>query len=184
MQPFEVQRRAKAFYSHFARKVMSTPANEWATDAYAWDHDGGIWLSPIEQNLWSDIRTADLVLYPQWPVAGFFVDFGNPVARVAIECDGKAFHDAARDVPRQKAIEAKGWTVYRFPGWMCNQQEVVEHEDPFGRVKRAESECLTRIRSIGRHHRIARGTQAPRNGPMHIEHGLNSMVEDIIGSWE
>lgn len=179
MQPFEVQRRAVAFYSRFARKVMSSPANEWATDAYAWDHDGGIWLSPIEKNLWSDIRTADLVLYPQWPVAGFFVDFGNPVARVAIECDGKAFHDVARDAPRQRAIEAKGWTVYRFNGWMCNQQEVVEHFDLLGHVKRSESDCLTRIRAIGQQHRIARGTRETESGPKHIEHGLRGMLENI-----
>lgn len=180
MQPFEVQRRAAAFYSRFARKVMSTPANEWASDAYAWDHDGGIWLSPIERNLWSDIRTADLVLYPQWPVAGFFVDFGNPVARVAIECDGKAFHDAARDAPRQKAIEAKGWTVYRFPGWMCNQQEVVEHTDPFGRIKRAESDCLTRIRSIGQQHRIARDTRARGPGPRSSDDILAEVLADLL----
>lgn len=179
MQPFEVQRRAAAFYSRVARKVMSTPANEWASDAYAWDHDGGIRLSPIEQNLWGDIRTADLVLYPQWPVAGFFVDFGNPVARVAIECDGKAFHDAARDAPRQKAIESNGWTVYRFPGWMCNQQEVVEHTYPSGCIKRAESDCLTLIRAIGQHHRIARGSQVPDIGQKHIEHGLRWIIENI-----
>lgn len=185
MLPFEVQRRAAAFYSRFARGIMSTPANEWSTDAYAWDFDGGIWLSPIERNLWEDIRTADLVLYPQWPVAGFFVDFGNPVARVAIECDGKAFHDAARDIPRQRAIEANGWTVYRFPGWMCNQQNIVEHEDPFGRIKRAESECLTRIRDIGQRHRIARNTLDKGEGLRHVSDGLaDNIIERLAGGWQ
>jgi hypothetical protein len=51
---------------------------------------------------------------------------------------------------------------------------------PFEVQRRAaESDCLTRIRSIGQQHRIARGTQEPESGPRHIEHGLRGMLENI-----
>jgi hypothetical protein len=178
---FEVQRRAAVFYATRARKILSQPKTEYAIDAYAWDHDGGLWLSPIERGLWHDARGLDLVLYPQWPVAGFFVDFANPVARVAIECDGKAFHDPARDWPRQKAIEAKGWAVYRFPGWMCNQESVIESEDFDGRPIREESECVRRLRDIGRRHGIKRVTAEP-SGIYDAEALVQSLRDHLMGT--
>jgi hypothetical protein len=41
-----------------------------------------------------------LVLYPQYPVGRYFVDFGNPVHKVAIECDGARWHSYRRDGAR------------------------------------------------------------------------------------
>lgn len=35
-------------------------------------------MTPIERWLWADIRHADAVFYPQYPVGNFFVDFANP----------------------------------------------------------------------------------------------------------
>lgn len=46
----------------------------------------------------------------------WFADFAFPRLRVAIECDGVAWHkDVDRDLARQKDIESQGWTVMRFP---------------------------------------------------------------------
>lgn len=106
------------FYSTHTPLIMATPRNEWAGDAYAWDR----WISmtPIEAWLWGDIRDANAVFYPQYPVGRFFVDFANPVAKVAIECDGKRFHqDWQKDAARQEEIEAMGWMVYRISGKQC-----------------------------------------------------------------
>lgn len=117
-----LRRRFARVREHYRRHLPAIMANgsEWFDDAYSWDHEAGIRLTPIEQALWSDIRAEGLVLYPQYPVGGFFVDFGNPAWKVAIECDGERWHrDAARDAERQRWIEAQGWSVYRITGRDC-----------------------------------------------------------------
>lgn len=98
-----------------------TRSNAWDLDPYEWDVSGtGISLSPIEQAIWMDIRAEGAVFYPQFPVGRFFVDFANPVAKVAIECDGAAWHvDKDKDAARQAEIERAGWTVYRISGKDC-----------------------------------------------------------------
>lgn len=111
----------RAFYDEEGPKIMAGPSNEWAIDAYAWD-DAGISMTPIERWLWQDIREANVVMYPQWPVAGFFVDFANPVAKVAIECDGREYHlDKEKDGRRDAKLAALGWTVYRITGADCRE---------------------------------------------------------------
>ena len=114
----------RAFYAELTPLILATPENEWSTDAYAWD--GGkqiISMTPIEAWLWSDIRACDAVLYPQYPVLGFFVDFANPKAKVVVECDGAAYHqDKARDAARDKMLSNAGWTVYRISGSDCRKE--------------------------------------------------------------
>jgi very-short-patch-repair endonuclease len=108
---------------HYAavEQLLLTSRSRWGIDPYAWDFQAGIRMTPIEAALWHDIRAECAVLYPQFPVAGHFVDFGNPAAKVAIECDGAAFHqDAARDRARQQRIESAGWTVLRLTGSECS----------------------------------------------------------------
>jgi hypothetical protein len=76
-------------------------------------------FTPIEAAAWQQIRCLGLPLYPQYPVGRYFVDFGDPVRRIAIECDGKAYHDAERDAARDAQIRALGWSVHRFTGRQC-----------------------------------------------------------------
>lgn len=111
----------RRFYSVVTKEILDTPSNEWAIDPYAWDMGTGmIEMTPIESWLWHDIRAADLVLYPQFPIAGFFVDFANPRAKVAIECDGAEFHrDVEKDAARDKTLIDAGWCVYRISGQDC-----------------------------------------------------------------
>jgi hypothetical protein len=138
------------FYAEWDLEILNAGRSEWADDdAYLWDHVGGITLTPIERALWSDIRSLDLVLYPQYPVGRFFVDSGNPVAKVAIECDGKQWHDAARDALRDSRLREMGWTVYRFPGWEC----VTEQDAESGK----SGSAYLRLKEIGELHRIRRG---------------------------
>lgn len=111
----------RAHYADFTPRILAAKANEWAIDPYAWE-GAGIYMTPIERNLWADIRTADVVMYPQYPVGKVFVDFANPVAKVAIECDGKEFHqDVRKDIERDRLLESLGWRVYRITGADCNQ---------------------------------------------------------------
>lgn len=109
----------KNFYSFHEKTITGFRCDEWAIPAYSWDEVVGL-MTPIEDALWHDIRSANAIFYPQWPVAGFFVDFANPAAKVALECDGKEFHkDKAKDQARDDQLAALGWTTYRFPGWLC-----------------------------------------------------------------
>lgn len=175
--PFEVQKRARKFWGRVGHVVLSHRRDEFAIDPYAWDQEGGIWLTPIEEALWSDIRLCDLVMYPQWPVLGYFADFANPVARLVVECDGERFHSLERDVPRQLAMQKAGWTVYRFPGWACVKQPTVEVEDEFGRAKRMESETVHRLRLIGERHGIKRlDSVAPTESPR------ESFIDQLLGN--
>jgi hypothetical protein len=108
----------REFYANANFEIMGARPGEWGIDPYEVD-----WLSvftSIEYALWQDIRQECLVMYPQYPVAGFFIDFANPLAKVAIECDGAAYHlDKAKDEARDAKLKSLGWTVYRITGRDC-----------------------------------------------------------------
>lgn len=108
----------RKFYASWAEEIESCPPYSWAIDPYVAAQVAQ--FTPIEAAMWSDLREEGAVMYPQFPVGGYFVDFGNPLAKVAIECDG-AHHLAQRgaDAERQSEIEARGWTVFRLSGGDC-----------------------------------------------------------------
>lgn len=78
-------------------------------------------MTPIEASAWSDIRCAGLPFFPQLPVLGYFLDFADPFKKIAIECDGKQWHNAEKDAKRDARLRADGWTVYRIPGHKCKR---------------------------------------------------------------
>lgn len=80
-------------------------------------------FTPIESQMWALIRSQHVPFYPQFPVGRFFVDFGNPRKRLAIECDGALWHDAKRDRKRDQELFDAGWTVVRFSGAACYQMD-------------------------------------------------------------
>lgn len=143
----------RAFYVKVWPEVRDTPTHQWAIDPY--EVDWPALFTPIERSLWGDIREEGMVLYPQHPVAGYFVDFGHPKARVAIECDGAAYHmDRAKDAARERAILAKGWAIYRFTGREC-MQDFVEVEDWNTATRFIPSETRQRLRAIARAHGLS-----------------------------
>lgn len=76
-------------------------------------------FTPIEYAAWIDIRRIGMPVYPQYPAGRFFLDFGDPFRKIAIECDGKQFHNAERDAARDRELGEIGWTVYRMSGAEC-----------------------------------------------------------------
>ena len=96
-------RSLRRFYEMASDQISAAGRCEWGIDPYEVD-----WVSiftPIESALWHDIRAAGAVLYPQYPVGRYFVDFANPVAMVAVECDGAAWHqDKAKDAKRDAEL--------------------------------------------------------------------------------
>jgi very-short-patch-repair endonuclease len=73
-------------------------------------------MTPIEAALWHEIRLAALPFYLQYPVGRRFVDFGDPVMRIAIEADGKAYHTPEKDAQKDAELAEQGWTVFRVTG--------------------------------------------------------------------
>jgi very-short-patch-repair endonuclease len=140
-------------YAELQPALMQTPSNRWAVDPYAWS--GLVQMSPIESALWFDIRIEGVVMYPQFPVGGFFVDFGNPKAKVAIECDGKQYHiDKAKDAARQAEIESLGWRVYRLSGSACNKPDEYL-EDDNGNELLVVGPARNLIRHIAKRHNLS-----------------------------
>jgi very-short-patch-repair endonuclease len=110
--------KIKEFYESVEHLILDEDQNRYAIDHYSWE-SLGITMTPIERLMWADIRMIGIVMYPQYPVGGVFVDFANPKAKVAIECDGKDFHDAVKDAARDKMLREIGWRVYRITGSDC-----------------------------------------------------------------
>lgn len=119
----------KAFYMHARAEILAKP-DGWGIDPYeVWWADV---FTPIEAAMWHELRRAGLVFYPQLPVGRAFVDFGNPFHKIAIECDGKAFHqDYLKDKARDVLLAERGWRVYRITGADC-LDEPDEHDPGAG----------------------------------------------------
>lgn len=87
-------------------------------------------MTPIESQLWMEIRSTpdcDNRYYRQFPVGKYFVDFGNPWKKIAIEADGKEYHDQQRDLERDLELLDLGWFVHRVPGKDCFKDGVINH---------------------------------------------------------
>lgn len=79
-----------------------------------WDWLKG--MTPIEEDAWMSIRSKGIPLYPQFPVFNSFVDFANPYHRIGLEMDGREWHDAAKDKPRDEFFAKYGWRIFRIAG--------------------------------------------------------------------
>jgi len=122
----------RAHYNALGPLILAERKDEWALDPYEWNDV--VRLTPIEDWLWIHIRASNAIFYPQYPVGRYFVDFANPKARVAIECDGAEFHqDKAKDQRRDAELAAMGWKVYRVPGRIC----VRDNDHETGRIREA-----------------------------------------------
>jgi very-short-patch-repair endonuclease len=164
----------KQHYAMCAPEIAAARADQWAIDPYAWDGKGMIFLTPIEQNFWSDIRSTGLVLYPQYPECGFFLDFANPSVKVAIECDGAEFHtDWQKDREREKVLQSNGWKIYRISGRQCNEDWEQESVDVPAGVKLCKM--------IGDRHQIRCGVRrSNQSGWISSLEGVESHLEKLI----
>jgi very-short-patch-repair endonuclease len=73
--------------------------------------------SPIESILYMQLVMDELrppVLRNQYWIDSYRVDFAIPGVFIAIECDGKKYHDEVTDFERDRRLMAKGWRVLRF----------------------------------------------------------------------
>ena len=118
----------KKQYLKVEKKISNRPDNVYCRTCMIDPYSIKGWmeiLTPIEKNVWQDIRQIGLPFYPQYPVGKYFVDFADPVKKIVIECDGKKFHqDKVKDKKRQKKIENMGWEVIRIEGWKTYKDSI------------------------------------------------------------
>ncbi|WP_088105227.1 endonuclease domain-containing protein [Halalkalibacter urbisdiaboli] len=93
--------------------------------------------SPIERRLYDALVSRGYVPRTQVPCGKYRIDLALVPQRIAIECDGRAYHSS----PRQKAhdrrknayLRRNGWRVVRFSGSRI-------HRDINGILRRIEKE--------------------------------------------
>lgn len=163
-------------------EIMDAEPWVYGIDPYAWEGlPGMVNMTPIERLVWGDIRQNGLVMYPQFPVLNYFLDFANPAAKVAIECDGREFHDARKDAERDERLAKIGWTVYRLTG-----SEIVREypDDEFGHSTPNYSEMA--CRHIAEKHKLsARFCGVEKNTlPVRIGELLPQVLETIAARRE
>ena len=73
-------------------------------------------LTPIEAILLDAMRGRGLTPQAQYGIIRYRVDFAFPTQHLAVECDGRGWHDAERDAGRDAHLEALGWMTLRFTG--------------------------------------------------------------------
>lgn len=80
--------------------------------------------SPIERRLYYALLREGYSVEPQVSCGKYRIDLALPAFRIAIECDGKAFHSTpsqkAHDYRKNAYLRKHGWRVLRFSGSQIN----------------------------------------------------------------
>jgi len=86
------------------------------------------YLSPIETQMWNELRSQWLPFYMQYPILNYFVDFADPVKKICIEVDWEEWHtDKENDNKRDDEIISEWWSVLRIP-WKFTKYEIFDWE--------------------------------------------------------
>lgn len=106
-----------AYWKHYEERIIDHAKKSPRSWFTSYPLDWNLFFTPIEREAWMSIRSkGGVILYPQYPVLNFQVDFGNPYLKIALEVDGKAFHNPQRDYERDARLKDIGWKVYRVTG--------------------------------------------------------------------
>lgn len=129
---FQFLKEVGDYYRQFEPGIIkATVRGKWHV-SYPFDWASS--FSEAEYQAWCVIRsTGRCLLYPQYPVGKYFVDFGNPYYQIALEVDGKEFHlDKEKDIQRDKALLELGWKTFRVTGAEAFKQVQEIHEINYG----------------------------------------------------
>ena len=80
------------------------------------ERDGNPPMTPIEEMLFAALKARGLSPTVQYGIGSFRVDFAFSDRQLAVEADGRAWHDAKRDAERDRRLRAHGWETVRFSG--------------------------------------------------------------------
>ncbi|HET7579786.1 MAG TPA: DUF559 domain-containing protein [Bacillales bacterium] len=113
---FALLATAPAFYVIHLLRDEPTPANV--------DQQRFKCESPVESRLYNALRHNGHVPVTQYRVGPYRIDIAFPAVKLAIECDGKAYHSTPEqkrhDRHRDAYLRRRGWRVYRFSGSKIN----------------------------------------------------------------
>lgn len=123
---FESQKVFKDYYEHNYNKIIERAKYGHWHNAYGIDFTK--FFTPIEYDAWCVIRASRVILYPQYPVLNYFLDFGNPYLKIGLETDGKNFHNQEKDKIRDNNLLKEGWKIFRVSGSEANR--IIEIPDP------------------------------------------------------
>jgi len=128
---FAILEDLKEFYTTHEKYILDLAKKYPTKWYYSYVVDYNTFFSPIEKLAWNCMRVkGSVVLYPQYPVGKYFIDFGNPYFKIALELDGKEFHkDWAKDRERDLALSHLGWTTYRVSGTEMSRSNHPEYLD-------------------------------------------------------
>mgnify|MGYP000221077623 CR=1 FL=1 len=99
-------------------KTSEESITRWTQPYY---FDWASHFSPIEEVAWNSIRShGRIVLYPQFPVFNYFIDFANPYLKIGLELDGKEYHNLEKDKTRDELLSKIGWKIFRVSGKEAN----------------------------------------------------------------
>ncbi len=75
-------------------------------------------FTPIEEKLLKALEKHQLSYQPQVCIGRHIVDFVVDIqkAKIIVECDGRAYHDPARDHERDKVLAMEGYSIRHFSG--------------------------------------------------------------------
>lgn len=114
---FDKLKSLKDFYLTNLNEILKTYKESKHLWFISYPTDWTNHFTKIEYQAWCTIREIGrIVLYPQFPVENYFLDFGNPGLKIGLELDGKDFHNKEKDTKRDKVLKEFGWTIYRISG--------------------------------------------------------------------
>lgn len=121
----------REYYMRSMADIEKSGAGGWGIDVYEIPILSG--FSPIEQLAWDELRSRGMVMYPQFPVFNWFIDFANPHLRIGLELDGAAYHDPIKDAEKDEFLMGQDWKIFRITGAEMNRhmRESDEPDDGF-----------------------------------------------------
>jgi hypothetical protein len=92
-------------------RYMNFPPKFWDDPYFYWPFH----FSWAEEKFWNHLRTKWILMFPEFPVWKYFIDFACPMKKIGVEIDWKEFHqDIKKDKERQKYLESEGWKIHRL----------------------------------------------------------------------
>lgn len=116
---YKQQAVIREVYEEMTPVILERAAQGYLGQTNPYYVDWRKFMTPIEFDAWCSIRHKGIGLFPQYPALNYFLDFANPFLKVAVELDGKDWHDPAKDAKRDERLVADGWFIFRIPGREC-----------------------------------------------------------------
>ncbi|WP_182172693.1 AAA domain-containing protein [Flaviflexus equikiangi] len=156
--------------------------------------------SKFEGDILVDLLSRGLTVQPQHKVGSYRIDFVVELSRgnrLAIECDGDAFHGPDRwddDVRRQRVLERLGWTFWRIraseyyldrekslvPLWEL-LDEMKERAEQAEAINRARQQAREQAQLAALRAELAEGVRVPDESAESSDEDIVAMPEDENG---